>query len=151
MRFKIDLTKILPMASITLGLLFAWVGLSSNDFWHPVRGFTGVTYPTIMAIALVVLGIIDLVRSYRDTAPVFEKRNWLLVLTVVAVVMFSYVVGLLASLGIFMLLWLKIVEKRPWKSCIIVMLVMAAITYVIFIWWLQVPFEQGLFRLIAGR
>ena len=151
MRCKINLAQILPTVSVVLGAIFAWVGISTYGLWHPVRGPTAGMYPSVMGMALVVVGIIDFVRSFKDSAPVFGKRDWLLILAVAAVILVSYVIGLLVSLGVFLLLWLVVVEKQRWRTSVIVMLVMAAITYVIFIWWLQVPFEEGLFSLITRR
>lgn len=151
MRYKFNSNLIVPAASVLLGILFAGIGISSWGLWDPVTGPTRGMYPSLIALALILVGIIDFVKAFKGSAPVFERKNWLIVLAVLAVVLFSYLIGLLASVGIFLLLWLKIAAKQSWKTTFIVMLVVGAIVFGVFVFWLQSPFEEGmLFRLIRG-
>lgn len=151
MRYKLNSNLIVPTASVCLGGLFAGIGISSWGLWDPLTGPTRGMYPSLIAAALVLVGIIDFVKAFKGSAPVFERKNWLIVLAVLVVILCSYVIGLLASVGIFLLLWLKIAAKQSWKTTLIVMLVMGAIVYGVFIWWLQVSFEEGLlFNWIRG-
>jgi hypothetical protein len=153
MRYKFSSAQIFPLVSILMGGLFAVLVLVGvYDFWDPIKGPLIGFYPCIMGVALFVVGIIDLMRSFKDAPLVFTKRNWLLILSVGGVIFLSYIVGLLFATGIFLFLWLKIVEKRNWKSTIIVMLVIVMMVYGVFILWLQVPFERGvLFSWLSRR
>ena len=151
MRIKLSPVLILPAAGIVMGAVFAWNGYFTFGIWHPVRGPMPGMFPTVMGCALIVVGLIASIRLYRDQAPVFERRNWLIILAVLAVILSSFVIGILASLAIFLVLWLRFMSKLTWIKTIVTVLVMGAVIYGTFIWWLGVSFERGLlFNYLRG-
>ena len=48
------------------------------------------------------------------------------------------------------MLWLKLVEKTPWKTTIIILLFLMALVIGVFVLWLGVPFPEGLIMDLIG-
>ena len=56
------------------------------------------------------------------------------------------------TLAIFTVLWLKVLEKAPWKTTIIILVIVMAIVIGVFSLWLGVRFPQGmLYEMIFKR
>ena len=51
---------------------------------------------------------------------------------------------MLPALGLFVLLWLKLVEHTPWKTTIIILAIVAALVIGVFVLWLGMRFPTGL-------
>lgn len=59
----------------------------------------------------------------------------------------SFIIGMIPMLFLFVLFWLKVIEKgTPWKHVIIIELLVATIVLGVFAGWLQVQFPWGIFE-----
>ena len=60
------------------------------------------------------------------------------------IILGTFLIGLVPSCLIYIFLWLKLVERAPWKVIIIIEIIMAAIILGVFTGWLQIRFPMGL-------
>lgn len=142
---KINLRTVIPLATIVFSLVFIIVGLKDYGFWkgQPTPGF----FPIIIAVVLLVSSIacfLQIARD-RDSETVRYNRNELMVmLGAAAIILCTFLVGLVPSCLIYIFLWLKFVEHASWKVIVIIELIMAAIILGVFTFWLQIRFPMGL-------
>ena len=142
---KINLRTVIPLATIVVSLVFIIVGLKDYGFWkgQPTPGF----FPIIIAVVLLVSSIacfLQIARD-RDSETVRYNRNELMVmLGAAAIILCTFLIGLVPSCLIYIFLWLKFVEHASWKVIVIIELIMAAIILGVFTFWLQIRFPMGL-------
>lgn len=142
---KINLRIVIPLATIVFSLVFIIVGLKDYGFWkgQPTPGF----FPIIIAVVLLVSSIacfLQIARD-RDSETVRYNRNELMVmLGAAAIILCTFLIGLVPSCLIYIFLWLKFVEHTSWKVIVIIELIMAAIILGVFTFWLQIRFPMGL-------
>ena len=135
----------IPLATIVFSLVFILVGLKDYGFWkgQPTPGF----FPIIIAVVLLVSSIacfLQIARD-RDSETVRYNRNELMVmLGAAAIILCTFLIGLVPSCLIYIFLWLKFVEHASWKVIVIIELIMAAIILGVFTFWLQIRFPMGL-------
>ena len=53
-------------------------------------------------------------------------------------------IGLVASMLLFVALWLRFVEKTPWLTIVKILVIIAAIVLGVFQFWLKVQFPLGI-------
>ena len=58
----------------------------------------------------------------------------------------SLIIGMIPTLVVFVILWLRLFQKAPWKDTLIVLAVCMAITLGVFWAWLGVQFPWGVFE-----
>ena len=142
---KFNLRTVIPLATIVFSLVFILVGLKDYGFWkgQPTPGF----FPIIIAVVLLVSSIacfLQIARD-RDSETVRYNRNELMVmLGAAAIILCTFLIGLVPSCLIYIFLWLKFVEHASWKVIVIIELIMAAIILGVFTFWLQIRFPMGL-------
>ena len=56
----------------------------------------------------------------------------------------SFVFGMLPTLALFLVLWLRCLEKYPWKTVLTVSAIIMAVVLAVFVFWLDVMFPNGL-------
>ena len=142
---KLNLRTVIPLATIVFSLVFIIVGLKDYGFWkgQPTPGF----FPIIIAVVLLVSSIACFLQIARDkdSGTVRYNRNELMVMLGAAgIILCTFVIGLVPSCLIYILLWLKFVERASWKVIIIIELIMAAIILGVFTFWLQIRFPMGM-------
>lgn len=142
---KWNLRTLIPLATAILALVFIVVGVKDYGFWtnQPTPGF----FPIIIAVVLLLASIACFIQVARDkdSAEVKYNRNELMVMLGAAgIILCTFLIGLVPSCLIYILLWLKLVEKAPWKAIIIIEIIMAAIILGVFTFWLQIRFPMGL-------
>ena len=87
----------------------------------------------------------DFVKSLKDTKVVkYYKDEFLMIATGLVLLGAIQVIGMLPALAIFVVLWLKIMEKAPWKDVIIILAIVMAIVIGVFVLWLKVRFPAGI-------
>ena len=142
---KINLRTVIPLATIVFSLVFIIVGLKDYGFWkgQPTPGF----FPIIIAVVLLASSIACFLQIARDkdSETVQYNRNELMVmLGAAAIILCTFLIGLVPSCLIYIFLWLKFVEHASWKVIVIIELIMAAIILGVFTFWLQIRFPMGL-------
>ena len=142
---RFNLRTVIPLATIVVSLVFIIVGLKDYGFWkgQPTPGF----FPIIIAVVLLASSIacfLQIARD-RDSETVRYNRNELMVmLGAAAIILCTFLIGLVPSCLIYIFLWLKFVEHASWKVIVIIELIMAAIILGVFTFWLQIRFPMGL-------
>lgn len=138
--------KIFPILVILLG--FYWIaGAFEYGLWVR-KGPGGGFMPLVAGIAAILFAIWTMILQRNETVSP-ELASWHALLPIVAlvgVVLFSYIIGLILSVAVFIILWLKVVERHHAKFSVLTGLVSAGIFYAVFGVWLQVPFPLGLFE-----
>ena len=135
----------IPLTTAILALVFLVVGVTDYGFWsnQPTPGF----FPIIIAAVLLVTSLVCLFQTFttKDVKEVRYNRNELLVILGGAgIILGTYLIGLVASCLVYIFLWLKFIERAPWKVVITTELIIAAIALGVFTGWLQVRFPIGL-------
>lgn len=135
-----------------MGIVFAWIGFTQLGFWEkePKAGF----FPTIIAIVMVIASIAAFFQTLKEEdKPSYNKDELLVIAGGAAVIAGSFIIGMIPMLFLFVLFWLKVIEKgTPWKHVIIIELLVAAIVLGVFAGWLQVQFPWGFLKtLCRGR
>ena len=83
----------------------------------------------------------------EEDKPSYNKDELLVIAGGAAVIAGSFIIGMIPMLFLFVLFWLKVIEKgTPWKHVIIIELLVAAIVLGVFAGWLQVQFPWGIFE-----
>ncbi len=142
---RFNLRTVIPLATIVFSLIFIIVGLKDYGFWkgQPTPGF----FPIIIATVLLISSVACFfqVAKDKDSEAVHYNRNELMVmLGAAAIILCTFIIGLVPSCLIYIFLWLKFVEHASWKVIVIIELIMAAIILGVFTFWLQIRFPMGL-------
>ena len=142
---KFGSKQLIPIATAIIGIVFAYIGFTQLGFWEkePKPGF----FPSIMAIVMTLASIAAFFQTLKEEdQPSYNKAELSVILAGAAIIVGSFVIGMLPSMFLFVLFWLKVVEKDvPWKHVIIIELIVAFIAVGVFAGWLQVQFPWGLF------
>ncbi len=135
--------QIIPLSSGLLALLFLYIGIAKYGFWDVDKGPTKGFVPTIISVVLLAVSILAFFQSFRDKAPVYPKENYLVILSGLGIFALTFLIGMIPAIILYVILWLRVVEKTPWKQTLIVLATIMAIVYGVFVVWLGVPFPQG--------
>lgn len=141
---KIGSKQIIPIVSGAVAVLFIWLGISEFGFWHEIHGPRPGFVPTIVGVLLLAISLLALFQSLKDVKAVYPKENWMVVLGGAAIILGTYIFGLIPSCIAYVVVWLKAFEKASWKDTIIVTAVIASIAIGVFVLWLGVPFPKGI-------
>ena len=136
---------IIPVATAIIALVFIGVGFASYGFWdkQPTPGF----FPIIIAVVLLassIACIFQILRAKDNKEVKYTLPELMVILGGGAVIVGTFLIGLVPSCLIYILVWLRLVEKTPWKTIIIIEIIVAAIVLGVFTAWLQVRFPVGL-------
>ena len=147
-KVKFDSRAFVPIATAILSLVFIGVGLNKFGFWDGQP--TPAIFPTIIAVVLFATSLMCLVQELRSNqaSPSYNKNELLVILGAGGVIVGCWVIGLIPSCLLYLLLWLKAVEKTPWKVVILIEVFMAVLIIGVFVIWMQVQFPMGLFAYI---
>lgn len=139
--------RLTPIIFIVMGLVFAYLGFNEFGFWSEVDGPLPGFFPSIMAIVMVFAGIMSLIQSFKDTkAAEYNGPELLVVAGGIGIFVSTFIIGLVPTIFLYIILWLKLYEKAPWKPTLVVLGVAAAITIGVFGMWLGIQFPMGVFE-----
>ena len=145
---KFNSRAVIPLATAIIALVFIGVGLKDFGFWdnQPTAAF----FPIIIAVVLLLTSILCLVQELRgkEAAPKYTKNELMVILGGGGIIIGCYVIGLILSCLLYLLLWLKVIEKASWKVVIIIEAFMAALILGVFVVWMQVQFPMGLLEYV---
>lgn len=136
---------LIPVSTFILGAIFIYEGVFKLGFWQkePQSGF----FPTIVSTLLVLISVVLFVQMLRDKdSVIYNKQDFLVIAGVAGIILFTYLIGMIPTLFIYVTLWLKLIEKAPWKDIIIILAVIAVIVLGVFYGWLSIKFPLGLFE-----
>lgn len=140
--------KVFPIIGIAAGLYWIIAGLFVYDFWVR-KGPGGGFMPVLAGILALVFGIKTLIQNSKDKSPsVFSWKAMVPVAALAALVLSSYVLGLIVSIAIFIFVWMKFVEKFKTVRSAVTGILTAAALYGIFGLWLKVALPQGLLGIL---
>lgn len=142
---KFNSRILVPIVTAIIAIVFIVVGMTDFGFWagQPTAAF----FPIIIAVVLLATSLLCLVQVARDKseAPVYNRDELMVILGGGGIIIGCFVIGLIPSCLLYLLLWLKAVEKATWKATIIIEIFMAALILGVFVFWMQVQFPVGLF------
>lgn len=142
---KFGSKQLIPIATAIIGIVFAYIGFTQLGFWdkEPKPGF----FPSIIAIVMVVASIAAFFQTLKEEdQPQYNKAELLVIAGGLALIVGTFLVGLIPMVFLYVLFWLKVVEKDvPWKHILIIEAIIAVIVLGVFAGWLQVQFPWGLF------
>lgn len=142
---KIPTKIIIPVVAFAIGVIFLLTGITQYGFWNretsrPTMGF----FPIIIAFALVALSALAFVQALgKDKIVEFELQNWLVPIALVAIILMSYITGLVLAIVLFEIFWLRFYEKLSWKTTIIVLAIVLFIVDGCFQMWLGIELPKG--------
>jgi putative tricarboxylic transport membrane protein len=110
-------------------------------------------FPRVITIMLVLLTCLHLIQIMRkkvkkpeegvDKKIVYQQISLMVFLAVT--IGLSQLIGMLASIGVFMFTILAFVQKIPWIKALTFTIVVLIIMYAIFVLWLESPLPLGIF------
>ena len=142
---KFGSKQLIPIATALIGIVFAYIGFTQLGFWEgePKPGF----FPSIMAIVMTVASVAAFFQTLKEEdQPSYNKNELTVIIGGLGLLIGTFLVGLIPMVFLYVLFWLKVVEKgTPWKHVIIIELIVAGIVLGVFAGWLQIQFPWGLF------
>jgi len=146
---KISSKQMIPVAMAIIAVVFGAIGVFQLGFWDVVNGPQPGFFPSIMAVVMFLTSILAFIQSFKETEKAEYNKNELLVIAAGAgIILATFIIGLVASCYVFVILWLKVFEKAPWKDIIIILIVISIIVIGVFGMWLGIQFPMGLFEYI---
>ncbi len=148
---RFGMNQVIPLATAVMAGVFIWLGLTKYGFWSETKGPMSGFFPVVIASALMLVSIASFFQSFAEKKTVLPAINWLPALAVVLIIGASLLIGMVPSLALYVVLWLRYFEKYDWKTTLITTGAMMAIVIGCFVLWLGVPFPQGLiYEAITG-
>ena len=146
---KTSSKQMIPIAMAIIAVVFGAIGVLQLGFWDAVNGPQPGFFPSIMAVVMLLTSILAFIQSFKETEKAEYNKNELLVIAAGAgIILATFIIGLVASCYVFVILWLKVFEKAPWKDIIIILIVISIIVIGVFGMWLGIQFPMGLFEYI---
>ena len=138
--------QIVPLCIAGVCAVFLATGLKKFGFWNATqKSPTPAFVPSIICVLLIAICLITVVTSLKeDGKAVYHKEEFLVIGTSIAIIVCINIIGMLPTLALFVILWLKLLEKAPWKSTIIILAIVMAIVIGVFVLWLGVRFPNGM-------
>ena len=151
---KLGTKQIVPLIVAAVCAVFLVVGLNKFGFWNATqKSPTPAFVPSIICVLLIAICLITVFTSLKEDGKAkYNRDEFLIILTGAAIIGCTYLIGMLPALGLFVVLWLKLVEHTPWKTTIIILAVVAALVIGVFVLWLGVRFPNGaIYDLLFNR
>jgi putative tricarboxylic transport membrane protein len=143
------------VGAVILFVFGAWFALTAAvryPYWGangPGSGFFPVWLGSAMAVLAVVLFIHA--RRSREPATAWLPRGHggrrllgVLALTAIFIALLK-IVGMIAGTALFLVALLRFIEGHTWRVSVAVAVAVAVVNWLVFTYWLQVPFPVGVF------
>ena len=145
------LGSLIPLATAVMAGVFIWLGLTQYGFWSDSKGPMSGFFPVVIASALLLVSVVSFVQSLSEKKPVLPGVNWLAPLSVVLIIGATLLIGMVPSLAVYAVVWLRYFEKFSWRVTLITTVWIMAVVIGCFVLWLGVPFPQGMiYEAITG-
>lgn len=143
---KFGSKQIVPIVTALIGVLFAYIGYFQLGFWdtEPMPGF----FPTIIAVVMILSSIAAFFQTLKEEdQPKYNKNELMVIAGGASIILGTFIIGLIPTVILYILFWLKIIEKAPWKDTIIILGIVLFIVLGVFVAWLQIHFPWGIFEM----
>lgn len=141
---KFGTKQVMPLLIIAVCAVFIFSGLNKFGFWDATKGPTAAFVPTIVCVMLIALCLLDFVKSLKEDGHVkYYRDEFIMIIVGFLLLAAVHFVGMLPALAIFAVLWLKLMEKAPWKHILLILAIVMAIVIGVFVLWLGVRFPEG--------
>lgn len=148
---KLNTKFIIPLVTAAIGIVFAYLGFIQFGFWVDKKGPQGGFFPAIVAIVLIAISILAFIQAFKEEKAVYPLANWRVVVGALCTIAASMLIGMIPSVVLYVVLWLRLVEKYTWKKAIIPAIFISVVIIGTFVLWLKVPFPQGIiFEMLLG-
>ena len=143
---KLGTKHIVPLLVAVVCLIFLITGLSKFGFWNDTnKSPTPAFVPSIICVLLIVICLLTVFMDIKkDGKAKYHKDEFLVILTAFAIIGATYLIGMLPTLCLFVVLWLRLVEHTPWKTVAIILAIVMAIVIGVFVLCVGVRFPSGL-------
>ena len=142
---KFGTKQVMPLLIAAVCAVVIFTGLNKFGFWDSSKGPTAAFVPTIVCTMMLALCVIDFMKSFKDTKAVkYYKDEFIMIFTGIILLAAVHFIGMLPALAIFVVVWLKLMEKAPWKHIILILAIVMAIVIGVFVMWLHVRFPEGI-------
>jgi hypothetical protein len=141
---RLPANRIIPIVTAIVAIVFIYYGLTKYGFWDDLKGPRPGFVPTLISVLLLALSLLSFFSSFKEEAPVFPREGWYCALGMVGIVISTFIIGLVPSVALYMVLWLRFFEKSSWKTTLIALFVILAIVIGVFSMWLGIDFPQGI-------
>lgn len=151
MKGKLKLNVVFPIATALMALVWIYKGVTEYGLWDaastsPKDGL----FPSVIGVALLVASIVNIYGSLKEDSITFGKKPLILIAALALIYVCTDYIGLLPSLLIFYVAWLKLYARVDWKTTIITTAAVFAVIYFGFSVWLQIRFPVGtLFQMLG--
>lgn len=141
---KLTSKMLIPIVTASIAVVFIYLGYFKYGFWHPSKGTLPGFFPVIVGLLLLLVSVLVFFAALKEEGTRYPVENWYPAIGTMAVILFTLIIGMLPSLAIFVLLWLRWYEKYAWKTTLIVFVIVMGIVVGAFMLWLGVPFPKGI-------
>lgn len=144
---RIGARRLIPLLFIAMGLTFGILGYTKLGFWNSIQGPRPGFFPTIMSVVMVLTSIAALFQASKEAEEVkYQPGELLAVAAGIGIFVSTFIIGLVPTIVLYVVLWLKLLEKSSWKSVFIVLATVMFITIGVFGMWLGIQFPMGIFQ-----
>lgn len=138
--------QLVALALIIFSTLFLVVGWQLG-FMDLVDGPGAGFFPVIMSVVMLAASLVCLLRSFGETqAVVYTKDELLVIGGGLAVALLSFIIGLIPACIVFILWWMRAVQRESLKNTVIILSICMGIAFGVFQEWLGVEFPLGIFE-----
>lgn len=141
---KFGTKQVMPLLLALLGVVFLYVGLTKFGFWNASTGPSAAFVPSIISVLLIALCIIQFIQSFKEEPAKYNRDEFLLIGATIVLIASMYIIGMLPAMTLFLLIWMKGVEKAPWSHTLIVTIGTMGVLTGVFAVWLGVRFPMGI-------
>lgn len=141
---RIKIKLIIPIITAIISIVFMYLGITKYGFWDGAKGPLSGFFPTLVGALLLFMSLLAFSQDIKSEKTSLPVKNWLVPLSVVAILVSTYLIGLIASCFVYFIVWTRFVEKYSWKTTIKTTAVVGGIVVAVFVFWLSVPFPKGI-------
>lgn len=139
--------RIVPIISILIGVYWIYYAVTKYGLWAgtaPGAGFL----PMVVGLMLIIFSIWILTTPVVYKEGALQKKAFYPVIASILGLASVSIFGLIISMGLFVLLWLLILEKFSIFKATIIGVCATLFIYFVFKVWLMVPFPKGLLGIL---
>lgn len=137
--------KVAPVLAILVGVYWVLGGIGYGLWIN--NGPGGGLFPLIGGIVTIVSATIYMIKLVKSEVEFnISARMLTPILTTIAAIIISYLMGLILSLGLMIVVWLKCYEQYSLRKSLTIGVATSIILYLIFVLWLKTPLPMGIFK-----